>query len=62
GLTPLIDQTLAGAVLMIFGKVTMGIAAGVIFYRWFSAEHREDRAIESRVRVPPGARKAPHKD
>ena len=62
GLTPLIDQTLAGAVLMIFGKVTMGIAAGVIFYRWFSAEHREDRGIESRVRVPPGAREAPHKD
>jgi putative membrane protein len=51
GFTALIDQTIAGAVLMIFGKVSMGIAAAVIFYRWFGAEHRADRAIESRVRV-----------
>ena len=62
GLTPLIDQTIAGAVLMIFGKVTAGIAAAVILYRWFGAEHRADREIESGVRVPPGARRAPHKD
>ena len=44
GYTALIDQTIAGAVLMVFGKVTMGIAAGVIFFRWFGAEHRADRA------------------
>ena len=51
GFTALIDQTIAGAVLMIFGKVSMGIAAAVIFYRWFGAEHRADRAIESRIRM-----------
>ena len=44
GYTPLIDQTIAGAVLMIFGKVTLGIVAGVIFFRWFGAEHRSDQA------------------
>jgi cytochrome c oxidase assembly factor CtaG len=51
GFTPLIDQTIAGAVLMILGKITMGIAAAVILYRWFGEEQRADRAIESRVRV-----------
>jgi putative membrane protein len=43
GFTALIDQTIAGAVLMVFGKVTLGIAAGVVFFRWFGGEHREDR-------------------
>jgi putative membrane protein len=51
GFTALIDQTIAGAVLMIFGKVTLGIAAGVVFFRWFGAEHRADRGIESRLGV-----------
>jgi cytochrome c oxidase assembly factor CtaG len=47
GYTPLIDQTIAGAVLMIFGKVTLGIAAAAIFFRWFGAEHRADRDLAS---------------
>ena len=51
GFTALIDQTIAGAVLMIFGKVTLGIAAGVVFFRWFGAEHRADRGIESPLGV-----------
>jgi putative membrane protein len=51
GYTALIDQTIAGAVLMVFGKVTLGLAAGVVFFRWFGAEHREDRGIESALRV-----------
>jgi putative membrane protein len=51
GYTALIDQTIAGAVLMVFGKVTLGIAAGVIFFRWFGGEHREDRGIESPMRA-----------
>jgi putative membrane protein len=51
GFTPLIDQTVAGAVLMIFGKVTMAVGALVVFFRWFGAEQREDRGIESAVRV-----------
>lgn len=51
GFTALIDQTIAGAVLMIFGKVTLGIAAAVIFFRWFGAEHLEDRTIESFSRL-----------
>ena len=41
-LTPLIDQTVAGAVLMIFGKLTMSIAAIAVFVRWFGPEHRAD--------------------
>jgi hypothetical protein len=51
GYTALIDQTIAGAVLMTFGKVTLAIAALAIFFRWFGAERRADREIESRVRV-----------
>jgi putative membrane protein len=43
-LTPLIDQTLAGATLMILGKATMAIAALAVFYRWFGGEHLADRA------------------
>jgi cytochrome c oxidase assembly factor CtaG len=41
-LTPLIDQTLAGAVLMILGKATLAVAAIAIFFRWFGGEHRAD--------------------
>jgi putative membrane protein len=51
GLTALIDQSIAGAVLMIFGKVTMAVAALTIFFRWFGAEHGADRGIESRLGV-----------
>lgn len=42
-LTPLIDQTLAGAVLMILGKATFTIAGLAVFFRWFGAEHRSDK-------------------
>jgi putative membrane protein len=41
-LDPVTDQTVAGAVLMIVGKVTIGIAAAVVFVRWFGGEHRAD--------------------
>ena len=51
GFTPVIDQTIAGAVLMIFGKVTLAIAALAVFFRWFGAEQAADRRIESPVRV-----------
>jgi putative membrane protein len=37
-LTPLIDQTVAGAVLMIFGKATMVVAAIAVFARWFEED------------------------
>jgi putative membrane protein len=42
-LTPLIDQTLAGAVLMILGKATLAIAAIAVFVRWFGSEQRADQ-------------------
>jgi putative membrane protein len=51
GYTALIDQTIAGAVLMIFGKITLAVAALAIFFRWFGSEQRADRGIESRVGV-----------
>jgi putative membrane protein len=51
-LTPLIDQTVAGALLMILGKATMAVAALAVFFRWFGAEHRADHpnvaGLESR--------------
>jgi cytochrome c oxidase assembly factor CtaG len=43
-LTPLIDQTVAGAVLMVLGKATLAVAAIAIFLRWFGGEQRADRA------------------
>jgi putative membrane protein len=42
-LDPLTDQTVAGAILMIFGKATMSIAAIAVFIRWFGAEHEADK-------------------
>jgi hypothetical protein len=36
---------------MIFGKVTLAIAALVVFFRWFGVEQAEDRGIESALRV-----------
>jgi cytochrome c oxidase assembly factor CtaG len=45
-LDPLTDQTVAGAVLMVFGKATIGVAAAAVFIRWFG---REQRADESRA-------------
>jgi putative membrane protein len=43
-LTPLIDQTVAGAVLMVLGKATMAVAAIAVFVRWFGSEQRADQA------------------
>jgi cytochrome c oxidase assembly factor CtaG len=42
-LTPLIDQTVSGAVLMIMGKATMAVAATAVFFRWFGSEQRADQ-------------------
>ncbi|HZQ48768.1 MAG TPA: cytochrome c oxidase assembly protein [Candidatus Dormibacteraeota bacterium] len=44
GLTPVIDQTLAGAVLMVLGKATMTVCGLAVFFDWFGAEHRDDLA------------------
>jgi cytochrome c oxidase assembly factor CtaG len=41
-LTPIVDQTVAGAVLMTVGKATMVIAAIAVFVRWFAGEHEAD--------------------
>jgi cytochrome c oxidase assembly factor CtaG len=43
GFSPLIDQTVAGAVLMVFGKATLAVAALAVFFRWFGEEQRADR-------------------
>jgi cytochrome c oxidase assembly factor CtaG len=43
-LDPLTDQTVAGAVLMVFGKATIGVAAAAVFIRWFGREQRADEA------------------
>ena len=44
--TPLIDQTVAGAVLMIVGKATMAVAAIAVFVRWFGGEQRADQTLK----------------
>ena len=41
-ITPVIDQTMAGAVLMVLGKATMAVCGLAIFFRWFGEEHRAD--------------------
>ena len=42
-LDPVTDQTVAGAVLMTLGKLTMGVAAIAVFIHWFGGEQEEDR-------------------
>jgi len=42
-LTPIIDQTLAGAVLMVLGKASLAVVALSVFFRWFGGEHADDR-------------------
>jgi putative membrane protein len=49
-LTPVIDQTVAGAVLMILGKATLAVAAIAVFVRWFGGEQRADQL--SSVHLP----------
>jgi len=49
GYSALIDQTIAGAVLMILGKVMLAATALVVFFRWFGRERRADLA---RAEVP----------
>jgi cytochrome c oxidase assembly factor CtaG len=50
-LDPVTDQTVAGAILMTLGKLTITVAAIAVFIRWFGAEHDEDMApITSRAR------------
>jgi cytochrome c oxidase assembly factor CtaG len=51
GFSAVIDQTVAGALLMILGKTTLAVAALTIFFRWVGGEQRADRRIESAVRV-----------
>jgi len=43
-LTPIIDQTVAGAVLMVLGKATMLVAAIAVFVRWFSVDEASNDA------------------
>jgi putative membrane protein len=45
-LTPLIDQTVAGAMLMTVGKATMAVAAFAVFVRWFGSERRVDQTLD----------------
>jgi cytochrome c oxidase assembly factor CtaG len=47
-LTPVIDQTLAGAVLMTLGKASLAVAALAVFFRWFGGDGRADRVLEPR--------------
>lgn len=48
GLDPVTDQTVAGSILMLFGKSSYFIGAVVIFLRWFNAEFRADLEASAR--------------
>ena len=48
-LTPVIDQTLAGAVLMVLGKATLAVAAMAVFFRWFGSEGKADQPTVARL-------------
>ncbi len=52
GLTPVTDQSTAGAVLMGFGKTSYIVAALVIFVRWFNAEVRSDLEAAPSPKAP----------
>lgn len=43
GFTAVIDQTVAGALMMTVDMAVMGIDALVVFFRWFNGEVRKDR-------------------
>src|SRR5207248_9682641 len=49
-LTTIIDQTVAGAVLMVLGKATIAVAALAVFFRWSGEEQRSDPP-EPRIRL-----------
>ena len=51
-LTPIIDQTIAGAVLMVLGKATFTVAGLAVFFRWFGGEHAADQMPPSRATGP----------
>ena len=51
-LTPIIDQTIAGAVLMVLGKATFLITGLAVFFRWFGGEHAADQMPPSRATGP----------
>jgi len=51
-LTPIIDQTLAGAVLMVLGKATFLVAGLAVFFRWFGGELSGDNLPPSRATGP----------
>lgn len=46
GITPVIDQSIAGAVLMVVGKSSSVIAAIAIFLRWARRELGQDSVLE----------------
>jgi cytochrome c oxidase assembly factor CtaG len=49
-MTPLIDQSVAGAVLMVVGKLTMAICGLAVFFRWFGDEQTADEVL-NRARI-----------
>lgn len=48
-LTPVVDQTVAGATMMFMDTVTMAVAGLALFFRWISREHQLDRERASRA-------------
>jgi cytochrome c oxidase assembly factor CtaG len=45
GITAVIDQTIAGAIMMAMDMAVLGLDGLVILYRWFGSEELEDEAV-----------------
>lgn len=45
-LTPVLDQNVAGVVMMVLAKVTVLIAMVVIFFRWVAREQADDGSLQ----------------
>jgi putative membrane protein len=52
GITPVIDQTIAGAVMMAMDMAVLGLVGLVILYRWFGQDERDDEALTDRPITP----------
>lgn len=55
-ITPVIDQTIAGAVMMAMDMAVLGVDALVILYRWFAKDEGEETELPEYVgNLPPPA-------
>jgi putative membrane protein len=52
GLTPVVDQTIAGLIMKIGGTMLFWVIMAIIWFRWSASEHRWDQ-IEQELSASP---------